>query len=135
MNKKIKVVVKIPNKDAEVKVIDSGYETLSDIVGGLIDIISLPMDNNIDIVCNDEGLLMSMNPNIVIPEYESVLVGPIVFQSYNIETGDAMSLTDEQIDTVIKYCNCNKVNDMALEDAYYYSKFLSMSRNGVDDNA
>jgi hypothetical protein len=46
-----------------------------------------------------------------------------------------MSLTDDQIDTVIKYCNSNKVNDMTLEDAYYYSKVLSMSRNGVDDNA
>lgn len=120
----MKVIVKYPNKDAEVKEIGDDYEELSTICEGLIDVVSLPTDSSIDIICNDEFLYNGMEANIVMPETEGILAGPLVFAGYDPYTGDTISLTDEQIVTAMRYINRNKLHNMSLEGAYRYSKVI-----------
>lgn len=55
----MRVVLVEPNKSARVEDIDDSYESLSDIVGGYIEAI-YPFDENVALVCNEEGKLMGL---------------------------------------------------------------------------
>jgi len=130
---KIKVIIKYPNKEAEVKEIDNDYKVLSNICEGLIDMVSLPADETIDIICNDEFLYNGMEANIVTPENEGVIAGPIILAGYDFETGDTISLTDEQIKTGLKYLKRNIVYNMTIERAYLYSKVIGPLQQSYKD--
>lgn len=132
---KIRAVVKEPNKDAVVTEITNDYKTLSKAVGGLIDMTPMPTDDSVDIVCNDEFLYNGMEPNIVMPEREGVLCGPIVFVGYNPEDGSSISLTDKQVEKALRYCQRNVLHHMSLEGAYRYSKVIGPLQQSEDELA
>ncbi len=120
---KVKVITKLPNEKAKVEEIPNDFNFVSEFVGGLIDSTFLPTDEDIDVIVNDSSLTLGMNPNIVTPEYEGVLAGPLIFCTHN-EEGNMVSLSDEQIKKTMKYIERNNVFNMSLERAYLYSQII-----------
>ena len=110
MDGKITAVVKNPNKRPQIVEIDNTLEALQDIVGGLITSADLPNMYDVWGFCNDEGLLIGLQPNIFRPEYGDGVVGPIVFVGGG-EDGESKSLTSEQIKRVTTYLEENSVKD------------------------
>ncbi len=129
---KVKVITKRPNENPKVEEIDNEYESLYGFVLGLIDYTYLPKREDIDIIVNDSSLCLGMTPNIVIPEYEHVLAGPIIFSTHN-EDGEMISLNDEQIECILKYINKNQVFNMSLDRAFEYSKMIKPLRECEDE--
>jgi len=128
----ITVVTKLPNEPAKVEKMKNAYKTISEFCGGLIDMTELPKDDLVSVICNDESLINGMETNIVMPETEGVLCGPIVFAGYDPETGDSVSLTERQIKTVLRYCERNMLHHMSLEGAYRYSKVIGPLQKSED---
>ena len=129
---KVKVITKRPNKKPKVEDIENEYESLYNYVLGLIDYTYLPKREDIDIIVNDSSLILGMDANIVLPEYEGVLAGPIIFSTHN-ENGDMVSLNDEQIDYILKYIDKNQVFNMSLERAFQYSRIIKPLRECEDE--
>ena len=119
---KIKVVVKEVNKPCEVKEIDNDYKAFQGVVQGLYEITKMPNREDIDIACNEEYLYNGMDANLIVPEQENVLGGPLIFMSYNAETGDSCSLTDEQITAVQGFVKTHEVRHLTIVEAYYAMK-------------
>lgn len=130
--KTIRVVTKLPDEDAKEEMMENGYFTISGFCKGLIDIAPLPTDESVTIICNDEFLLNGMKPNIVTPETEGVICGPIVICGYDPETGDSVSLTDRQVKEALDYCQRNNLHGMSLEGAYRYSKAIGPLQRSYD---
>ncbi len=128
----IKVVIKEPNKEPEIKEIVNSYRNISNICQGLIDFTYLPTDESVDVIVNDESLVNGMEPNVVVPESENVWAGPIIFAGNNPETGETVSLSDKQIEHVLKYIERNQVFGMSLKGAYIYSKAIGPLQQSQD---
>lgn len=131
--KTIRVVTKLPNEEAKVEEIDGGYRAVSDFCGGMIDMVDHPKDERMSIICNDEFLVNGMEPNIVVPEREQVFCGPLIFCGYDPETGDSVSLSDEQVRAAMKYCKRNMLHHMSLEGAYRYAKVIGPLQESYDE--
>lgn len=129
----IRVVTKLPNEEAKAVEIKNDYRTISDFCKGMIDMVDHPKDQHISIICNDEFLFNGMEPNIVAPEREEVFCGPLIFCGYDPETGDSISLTEEQVDTAIKYCKRNMLHHMSLEGAFQYAKVIGPLQKSYDE--
>ena len=91
----MKAVVKKVGQIGEVVEVENTLETWNGIVGGWIQ--TFPLASNMLIICNEEGKLIGLEPNveIVVGEYSELIVGDfaIVKQGYD----DFESLDDEQI--------------------------------------
>ncbi len=122
----IRVVIKEPYKDPEIKTIKNDYKRISEYLGGMMDITEFPLDETIDVMVNDESLLNGMDPNIIVPEIEGVWAGPIIFAGYEPETGESISLSDRQIEKVMEYIKENASRDQTLSEAYLHSKDKSL---------
>lgn len=97
MSKRIKVVLAEPGKKAKVTEIENTLENLQKIVGGYIECV-YPFEDNVGIICNEEGKLIGLEPNRVLRDDNGNAVD-IIFGTFII-TGltedDFGSLTDEQ---------------------------------------
>lgn len=124
MGKRITAVVKRPYEKPETVEIENTLEALQDIVGGLITSADLPNIYDVWGFCNDEGLLMGLEPNIFRPEYGDGIVGPIVFVGGG-DDGESISLTPEQIKRVTQYLEENSVRD--------YTEFYYHINNGFEN--
>ena len=97
MSKMIKVVLVEPNEKAKVTEIENTLENLQKIVGGYIECI-YPFEDNVGLICNEEGKLIGLEPNRVMRDDDGNAVD-IIFGTFII-TGltddDFGSLTDEQ---------------------------------------
>lgn len=94
------IVVKEPNKGAEVMEIEDTLEARQQIVGGLIDVVELI--NEMDLVFNEEFLYHDFEPNIVV--YDQVFFGT-VFITKADQSGKFVSLTDSEVRTAIMILN------------------------------
>lgn len=95
-NKELRVLYKEVNKDAREIIIKDDLEVLHKLVGGYIEVCSLTDD--IDIICNEEGKLIGLQPNINL-DYD-IIVGNIIFVSH--KDAEFESLTDEQIKYILR---------------------------------
>lgn len=129
----IRVITKLPNEEPIVTEMSNGVEATQRFCEGLIDISSLPKDGNVMVICNDGFLLNGMEPNIVLPEWEEVFCGPLIFAGYDPETGDTISLTDKQVEETLKYCKRNNLHHMSLEGAYRYAKVIGPLQQSYDE--
>lgn len=98
-SERLTVIVKEPNKVQTVQLIEKGLEPMQQIVGGMIEMPSL--NDNIDMVCNEEGKLIGLQPNLMTP-YDMV-VGTIIFIGVDNESGESRSLTREEEEIVNTY--------------------------------
>ena len=141
MKDKIKVVLKKPNEKEIVTFIDNEYEEFANYCDGLIDITKHPTIDDVDVVLNDMSLMKGMSPNIIVPEYEEIFAGPLIFVGYDSDIGKSLSLTDEQVDKVLNYINRNQVFNMSVERAYLYLKLMGpfrqceceLERKGIEE--
>lgn len=98
---KIRVVVKPVGEVARIEYIENELEKFNEIVGGWIQTFGLT-DNTV-IVCNEEGKLMGLETNLIIPchgGYKEEIVGNIVIVSIKPADGEFHSVTDEDIETL-----------------------------------
>lgn len=106
MKKDLKVIVCRTNGFVEISHVEDKLETWQKIVDGYIEIIRLPVDEDICIILNEEGKLLGLEPNILLPEYQDMLMGNIVFAADNGK-GGFKDLSDKQIATVLNYIDDN----------------------------
>ena len=128
---KIVAVIKYPYRKPEVTAIDKGLSPIQKIVGGNIDVVYLPDIDDIHGFCNDEGLLIGLEPNFYRPEYKDAIVGPAVFFSSG-DDGGSESLSREQVMKISDCLTAHSVKDYGefyrnvLSDfAYYKPKSVS----------
>ena len=126
--KKIVAVVKEPYKKAQVVNIDDDLKTLQKIVGGCIAAGDLPNMEDIYGFCNDEGLLIGLEPNVYRPQWKDALFGPLVFVGAGDE-GESVSLTKEQVDAIMKYCEENSVKNFAEMYTHIQTGFKHYKKN------
>ena len=88
----MRVIIKEAGKNPQLKDIDNTLEALKDIVGGYIEVVS--MEDNILLICNEEGKMQGLPPNFS-TGYD-VIVGTAVFVSFDGKE-DFTSLNDEQM--------------------------------------
>lgn len=97
-NKTIKVVLVEPNKEARIADIKTGLEDLQEIVQGCIQTY-YPFDEDVCIVCNDEGKLIGLPPNRAIRqdngEIADIICGPFFICDCSGEC--FASLNEEQL--------------------------------------
>ena len=78
--------------------IENNLSTLQKYVGGLIDIVEIEED--VDIIINDEGKLLSLSPNLVLYEFRDIIVGD--FLVVGQKNGETISLSEEKIEKYMK---------------------------------
>ena len=95
MKKKIKVLYKRVGREPEVIEIENTLQAMQSLVGGFIEVI--PYDYY-ELVCNDEGKLQGLYPNVGF-DYD-IINGNFFIANDNYETGDLASLTDKNIEKI-----------------------------------
>ena len=124
---KIKCLLVEPNKlPKEIEIKKDLYEYQKQ-VGGLIELVNLPNDNNVVLICNDEGKINNMELNRDIG-YD-IIAGPFLIVGDDYENSDFKSLTEEQL---LKYKMIfdknsivrtqNKINMIMLSKLRYQNK-------------
>ena len=92
MKQDIKVIVKNPGRKAEPRIIPNTLEELQGIVGGHIETVRLASD--CVIICNEEGKLQGLAPNMFL--MGEMFVGPIIIAGVRGEDFDDIPLTYEE---------------------------------------
>lgn len=129
----MKVITKLPNEEAKIAEIGSEIGELQGLVGGLIEIVDMPKKDGIEIVVNDNFLNEGMEPNIILPEREEVLCGPIVIAGLNKEEGSLTSLSEKELKEAMAYIERNKVYGMSLGGAYRYCRVAKEFQESEDE--
>ena len=92
---KMRVIVKkVQDPYLCITEIEDELDVLQGIVGGLIECISI--GNNIDMVCNEEGKLIGLEPHIMVNN--DIVCGDVFF--VGVDGAEFVSLTDEQIEYI-----------------------------------
>lgn len=90
----MKILICEPHKRPYIKDVEHTLENLQSIVGGYIQAI-YPFDDDAAIVCNEEGLLIGLEPNRAVDNY-GIIFG--TFFICGLTEDDFTSLTDAQIE-------------------------------------
>lgn len=70
--KTLKVLIKRVGEPCEVAEVENTLEKKQEIVGGLIEVIPFDEEGNILFICNEEGKLLNMEPNIILNEFDYI---------------------------------------------------------------
>lgn len=92
----LKILLKKVGKEPEVMNIKNTLEDKQELVGGLIEVISI--NENILLICNEEGKNENLKPNLKF-EYDTI-VGDCFFIGDDFENAGFRSLSDEEIEEV-----------------------------------
>lgn len=93
--KEIRVLKVEPHDNPKETTLKNELSALQEAVGGLIEFVSLDSDNSIEILCNEEGKLIGLEPNRRV--YNDVIVGTFYVVKCN-DDGDCISLSDNEIE-------------------------------------
>jgi len=91
-NKKIRILYKEVGKEPQIMFIENTLEAKQKLVGGLIEVVPY---EDVLIICNEEGKLLDMPPNLVF-EYDYIAGNCFVIGD-DYKNADFKSLTDEEI--------------------------------------
>lgn len=96
----MKVIIKKVGQIGEVVEVENTLETWQGIVNGYIQ--TFPLTTDMLIICNEEGKLIGLEPNIeiVVGQYSELIVGDFAIVKRGDE--DFESLDDEQIERLRK---------------------------------
>ena len=86
-----------PNKAPEVKEISGTLDSMQKLVGGTIQAI-YPFDKPVALICNDEGKLLGMEMNRMLPEMDDIICGPFFLCGAPPDSEEFTSLTPEQVE-------------------------------------
>ena len=112
--KELKIVLKKVGENPEIMNIENTLERKQELVGGLIEVV--PVLEDVLLVCNEEGKLENLLPNLIFP-YDYI-AGDCFFAGDDYKNGDFKSLTDEQITEIKEFCKKREyLSIMKLEDS------------------
>ena len=98
----MKIVYKKVNEDAKIMEIENTLEAKQELVGGLIEVVPY-LNDDILLVCNEEGKLMNLKPNVLFDlDY---IAGDFFVIGDDYENAGFKSLTDAQCEEIIKDLN------------------------------
>lgn len=97
---KIRIVLKKIGEEPKVMNIKDTLEAKQKLVNGLIEVV--PVTDDILLICNEEGKLENLLPNLVF-DYDYI-AGDCFFIGDDFENEGFKSLTDEQIEEVKEIC-------------------------------
>ena len=86
-----------PGKTPEVTEISGDLASMQELVGGMIQAV-YPFDEPVALVCNDEGKLLSMQMNRILPEMDDIICGPFFLCGTPPDSEEFTSLSPEQLD-------------------------------------
>lgn len=122
MNKKIKCLLVKPNEEPEVVEVENTLKALQGIVNGYIQ--AVPLSKTSDLICNEEGKLLGLEPNR--PVGDDLIMGNFIIVG-NDGSGEFVSLSEENIekykskfalkiaDMYITKCFISNLNDRFTE--------------------
>jgi hypothetical protein len=99
MEKNIRVIIVEPHQPAKIDIIPNTLEAKKKIVGGYIECIRF---NGFDIIINEEGKLLDLEPNFAIYEGMDYVAGTAIFAGVNYDKGEFKSLTEDQLNMILK---------------------------------
>lgn len=91
----LRIVVFEVGKEPEERFIDGSLKAMQEIVGGYIEAVGLP--NNYVLVCNEEGLLLDLPPNVR-PWLNYPIAGS--FFVAKIKGEEFVSIPEEQVEKI-----------------------------------
>lgn len=94
--KKIRILYKPIGREPKEMYIENTLESKQKLVSGLIECVNY--DNDKVLICNEEGKINGLYPNIVIPG--DVINGNLFIAGDDYENADFKSLTQEQIEDI-----------------------------------
>lgn len=97
---KIKVMVKKVGENPEVVYIENDFREMQKLVGGYMERVPFwpqPISRNVDLMCNEEGKMIGLEPNFAIPG--DVIMGDVFFSRHEGE--DTVSLTDQDVQDIL----------------------------------
>ena len=104
MNEQLNIVLCEVEKEARLGNVENKLDSLQDLVKGDIEFFDL--DDGTTVVCNEEGKVNRMELNRAIRDENNgiieVIAGDFFIAGSDYETGDIKSLTDEQIEKIMK---------------------------------
>lgn len=103
--KELRIVLKKVGKNPEIMNIENTLDAKQKLVGGLIEVVGLTED--ILLVCNEEGKLDNLLPNLMF-DYDYI-AGDCFFVGDDYKNGDFKSLTDEQIEEIQDICHKREI--------------------------
>ena len=97
---KLKILLKRVGRESEFAEVENTLEAKQKLVNGLIEVVPLEQDEDLLIVCNEEGKLLDLQPNAFIC-YEDGTPYDYIWGTFFIcrapeDSDDFESLTDEQ---------------------------------------
>lgn len=98
-SKKVTILLCRVGQEPQTLDIDNTLEAMQGVVGGLIEMV--PLAPHIDIVCNEEGKLLSLPLNRMHPQGHDVICGDMFISRSNAE-GETVSLTKKDIEKYTK---------------------------------
>lgn len=107
----IRVLIVEPLKLPEEKIIENTLEAKQEIVGGYIEVISPFDDENVDLICHEEGKILGLPLNRLVGD--GIIAGPFILAGFDDEQGVFISLTDEQI---VKYTKMFGLIEIYISD-------------------
>lgn len=97
----LKIVLKKVDEEPKLMNIENTLEAKQKLVDGLIEVVRISDD--ILLVCNEEGKLENLQPNLMF-DYDYI-AGDCFFVGDDYNNGNFKSLTDEQIEEVKDICS------------------------------
>ncbi|MBQ5389883.1 MAG: DUF3846 domain-containing protein [Clostridia bacterium] len=98
------VLVVEPNKNPYTKVIDGSLKSMQEVTGGQIEAI-YPFDEEVALVCNEEGKLLGLPPNrflVINNSVKDIIMGTFFLCSCPSDSDSFGSLNNEQIEKYTK---------------------------------
>lgn len=106
---KITAIIKQPFSSPYVTEIENSLESYQRLVNGRIECVEMPDVKNVDIILNEEGKLLGLAPNVMLPEYRDCIMGTVVIVGFNPSRGNHLGLNKEQLSKAMAYLNKNNV--------------------------
>lgn len=108
MQRKLKCLYVKENSLPEIIEIPNTLKSKQEKVDGLIEYVRLLEDENVVLICNEEGKINGMGPNRDIG-YD-IVYGPFLIVGESVDDGEDRSLTEEQISKYQDYFNKKSID-------------------------
>ena len=112
---KLKILLKRVGRESEFAEVENTLEAKQKLVNGLIEVVPLEQDEDLLIVCNEEGKLLSLPPNTLF-DFDYI-AGDYFIIGDDYENGDFKSITEEQFNKIKPFIDSKsfKYEDKAIE--------------------
>lgn len=117
LEKEVRILLKRVGLKPKELIIPNTLEAKQELVHGMIENVYLD-DLGVDLICNEEGKLEDMNPNITL--FYDYIAGDCFFIGDDFENAGYKSLTDEEIDNIEAFIKLREFKYKAdlLEEMY-----------------